>query len=463
MKRILYLLCLALFCAAAVPAQTNKKIKNLQSQRTALKKRLNESQQLLRSTNKSVKSQLANLNILSGQMEQQQKYIVGIEGEVNVLNGNIRQLTRELHKLQQDLADCKLKYSRSVMYMYRNRSTQNKLMFLFSSKNFSQMFRRLRYVMDYAKYQRAQGEVIKIKEKAVQDKRNQLLGVQTQKNTLLAEGRRENARLEQQHREHQQIVGELQKKQKQLQSTIRQTQNRYASLNKQIDRLIQQEIAAAERRRKAEEARREAARRKAEAARKAEEARRKAEAKKKERATASRSKSASKSKSTRSKSSSSTRSKAAPEAPRFQEQSDEDRRLSNNFAANKGRLPMPITGSYVISSHFGQYKVAGLSGVSLDNKGINITGRRGAQARAVFSGEVSAVFSFGGMINILVRHGSYISVYCNLSSAAVHKGQQVSTRQVLGTVAPDASGNCTLHFQLRRETTKLNPEAWLGR
>lgn len=451
MKRILYLLCLALFCATAVPAQTNKKIKNLQSQRTELKKRLNESQQLLRSTNKSVKSQLANLNVLSGQIEQQQKYIVGIEGEVNVLNGNIGQLTRELHKLQQELADCKLKYSRSVMYMYRNRSTQNKLMFLFSSKNFSQMFRRLRYVMDYAKYQRAQGEVIKIKEKAVHDKRNQLLGVQAQKNALLAEGRKENERLEQQHREHQQIVGELQKKQKQLQSTISQTQRRYASLNKQIDRLIQQEIAAAERRRKAEEARREAARRKAE------EARREAAAKKNRSAS-------SKSKSSKSKSSSSSsRSKSSTSTPRFQEQSSEDRRLSNNFAANKGRLPMPITGSYVISSHYGQYKVAGLSGVSLDNKGINITGRSGAQARAVFNGEVSAVFSFGGMINILVRHGSYISVYCNLSSASVHKGQQVSTRQVLGSVAPDASGNCTLHFQLRRETTKLNPESWLGR
>ena len=445
MKRILYLLCLALFCATAVPAQTNKKIKNLQSQRTELKKRLNESQQLLRSTNKSVKSQLANLNVLSGQIEQQQKYIVGIEGEVNVLNGNIGQLTRELHKLQQELADCKLKYSRSVMYMYRNRSTQNKLMFLFSSKNFSQMFRRLRYVMDYAKYQRAQGEVIKIKEKAVHDKRNQLLGVQAQKNALLAEGRKENERLEQQHREHQQIVGELQKKQKQLQSTISQTQRRYASLNKQIDRLIQQEIAAAERRRKAE------------AARKAEEARREAAAKKNRSAS-------SKSKSSKSKSSSSSsRSKSSTSTPRFQEQSSEDRRLSNNFAANKGRLPMPITGSYVISSHYGQYKVAGLSGVSLDNKGINITGRSGAQARAVFNGEVSAVFSFGGMINILVRHGSYISVYCNLSSASVHKGQQVSTRQVLGSVAPDASGNCTLHFQLRRETTKLNPESWLGR
>ena len=124
---------------------------------------------------------------------------------------------------------------------------------------------------------------------------------------------------------------------------------------------------------------------------------------------------------------------------------------------------MPITGSYAITTHYGQYNVEGLKGVQLDSKGINITGRPGAQARAVFKGEVTAVFTYGGQYNIIVRHGSYMSVYCNLSSTSVHRGQQVDSRQILGTVAPDASGNCTLHFQLRKETAKLNPEAWLGR
>lgn len=124
---------------------------------------------------------------------------------------------------------------------------------------------------------------------------------------------------------------------------------------------------------------------------------------------------------------------------------------------------MPITGPYVISSRYGQYNVAGLRGVQLDNKGINITGKVGAKARSIFDGEVSAVFSFGGYVNVMVRHGSYISVYCNLSSASVRRGQKVKTRDILGSVARDPSGNCMLHFQLRKETAKLNPESWLGR
>jgi septal ring factor EnvC (AmiA/AmiB activator) len=103
--------------------------------------------------------------------------------------------------------------------------------------------------------------------------------------------------------------------------------------------------------------------------------------------------------------------------------------------------------------------VEGLKNVRLDNKGINILGSPGAQARAIFNGEVSAVFAFGGTSVVMVRHGSYISVYCNLRSVSVSRGQKVSTRQTLGTVGTDN----ILQFQLRRETAKLNPEVWLGR
>ena len=120
---------------------------------------------------------------------------------------------------------------------------------------------------------------------------------------------------------------------------------------------------------------------------------------------------------------------------------------------------MPITGGYKIVSHFGQYNVEGLNNVRLDNKGINIKGSSGCQARSIFSGEVSAVFGFSGTMVVMVRHGAYISVYCNLRSVNVHRGQHVSTRQPLGTVGADN----ILQFQLRKETAKLNPEAWLGR
>ena len=142
-----------------------------------------------------------------------------------------------------------------------------------------------------------------------------------------------------------------------------------------------------------------------------------------------------------------------------------DRELSGNFANNRGKLPMPITGAYIITSHYGQYSVEGLRNVKLDNKGIDIQGKPGAQARAIFNGKVAAVFKLNGLFNILVRHGNYISVYCNLSSASVKQGDDVTTKQTLGQIFSDGAdnGRTVLHFQLRKEKEKLNPEPWLNR
>ncbi len=119
-------------------------------------------------------------------------------------------------------------------------------------------------------------------------------------------------------------------------------------------------------------------------------------------------------------------------------------------------MPLPVAGGRIVS-HFGQHGVQGLPGVVLDNKGINILGSRGAAARSIFNGEVSGVANVGGSWLVLVRHGAYISVYCNLASVSVSKGQQVSTGQTLGTVGRDN----ILQFQLRKERAKLNPEAWI--
>lgn len=122
---------------------------------------------------------------------------------------------------------------------------------------------------------------------------------------------------------------------------------------------------------------------------------------------------------------------------------------------------MPITGPYVIVGRYGKYTVS--KNVHLDNKGIDIRGKAGAKARAIFDGEVSAVFKYNGMNNVLVRHGNYISVYCNLSTVTVTKGSRVKTKEEIGTIQKDSSGDVVLHFQLRKETTKLNPEVWLRR
>lgn len=460
----------------SLPAQTNKKIRSLQRQQSTLKHNIAQQEKMLKSTKKDVNSQLANLQVINVQIEGQQKYVNGIHAELTELSTTISGLEQQLRLLEADLAVCKRRYQRSVSYMFRNKSSLSKWQFILSAKNFRQMYRRLRYMTQFSRYQRAQAEVIRQKEAQVQAKRNELLGVKTEKNRLYTEGQAETRKLQGQQQERQQVINDLNKRQKELQTSIAQQRRKAEQLNARIDQLIQQEIAAAERRRKAEAERR----RKAELARQAkakaqreQAAREKAAREKAERernAAAARRATAAKANTNRSKATATTKSTTkrnrnvtayTPKpttAPSVTIEENADRALSTSFAANRGRLPMPITGGYSITRHYGAYNVAGLNGVQLDSKGINITGSVGAQARAVFRGEVTAIFTYGGMYNVIVRHGSYMSVYCNLSSTAVRRGQNVETRQTIGTIATDASGNATLHFQLRKETARLNPE-----
>ena len=450
-------------------AQTNKQIRSLQKQQTTIKKDIASNEQLLRSTKKDVTSQLANLQVISAQIDRQSRYVDTIQAEVGQLSATLATLEEQLTRLETDLSECKRKYQRAVTYMFRNRMQTSKWQFILSAKNFRQMYRRLRYVTEFSKFQKAQAQLISQKEQTIRAKRDEVAGVKKEKNRLMAEGQAQKQQLEGQQRERQQVVDELNKKQKQLQGTLAQQRKKAAQLDARIDQLIKEEIAAAERRRKAEEARKaEAARQAKLKAEREKAAREKAEAARRKAAASGKSGNKGSGKATASSSSKSAKSKTRteepkPDTPRFTEADNADRALSGSFAANRGRLPMPITGSYAITTHYGQYNVDGLHGVQLDSKGINITAPAGAQARAVFQGEVTSIFTYGGMYNVIVRHGSYMSVYCNLASTSVRRGQEVSARQILGTVAPDATGNCTLHFQLRKETAKLNPEQWLGR
>ena len=483
------LLCILLLgTALALPAQTNKKIRSLQREQTSLKKKIANQEHMLKSTKKDVNSQLANLQVINVQIEGQQKYVNGIHAELTEVATTISGLERQLKLLEADLAVCKRRYQRSVSYIFHNRMQVSKWQFILSAKNFKQMYRRLRYLSSFSRYQRAQAEIIRQKEAQVQAKRNELLGVKTEKNRLLREGQAEQRKLQGQQQERQQVVNELNKRQAELQASIAQQRKKAAALDARIDQLIQQEIAAAERRRKAELARQARLKAQREQAQREQAARERAEAKRKATAAANAKKTAAKNgvktnkAGTKTTASGNTRSNTkrnatktgskprhtytqpveTSTAPAFAE-NNADRAINNSFAGSRGRLPMPITGSYAITRHYGSYSVAGLKGVQLDSKGINITGHPGAQARAVFKGEVTAIFTVGGLYNIIVRHGSYMSVYCNLSSTSVRRGQNVQAGQTLGTVATDASGNSTLHFQLRKETARLNPEAWLGR
>jgi len=481
MKRFLLLL-ISILIATTFSAQTNRKIKELQSKRGSIQKEISKKESLLKSTKKDVGSQLRGLNTLTGQIEERKRYITVIGNDVQTIDQEVGSLSQQLRNLELDLIDKKKKYESSVKYLYKNKSVEEKLMFILSSNSLSQTYRRLRYVKEYGTYQRIQGEEILKRQAQIGRKKSEMEEVKSAKENLLTEGQREKQKLELQEQEKKTIVSSLQKKQKGLQSEIAKHRRDANQLNAQIDRLINIEIEKA-RKLAAERARREAAaaeaaRRKAEAAASA---RRKAEAAEEAR----REKAAAESKSEKTEKSSRTakvekteravkaekvertetrKSEKVASAPVYSMDSS-DRQLSDNFERNRGSLPSPISGSHLIVSHYGQYAVDGLKNVKLDNKGIDIQGQPGAQARSIFNGEVAVVFQVNGLVNIIIRHGNYISVYCNLSSASVSKGQKVSTRQTIGRVYSDPSdGNRTiLHFQLRKETSKLNPEAWIGR
>lgn len=443
MKRIFFLIVSICF-TIAISAQTNKKIKELESKRGELQKQITQSETLLRSTKKDVGSQLSNLALLTNQIAERRKYIAVIENDVVAINKEINSLERQLTDLKRDLKDKKQKYESSVQYMYKNKSIQEKLMFIFSAEKLSQIYRRLRYVREYATYQRIQGEEIQKKQEQISRKKQELSLVRNEKTALLRQGENERAKLESQEKDKKTILTLLQKKQKGIQNEIRQKRKEAEKLNAQIDRLIEIEIAEAKKRAE-EEARREAeTRRKAEAA-----------ANKKENTE----------KSSTSKDAGSTKSAPTTKSTPVERYSMDkaDRQLSGSFERNKGLLPVPVSGAYMVVSHYGQYSVEGLKNVKLDNKGIDIRGKSGAVARTIFDGEVSAVFQYNGLVGVLVRHGNYISVYCNLSSASVSKGDKVKTKDTIGKIYTDDSGNTVLHFQLRKETTKLNPETWLNK
>lgn len=479
------------------PSYSTPAIKGLQAERNQIQQKIRQQEQALRANQADVKKRLQDLLVLNTQIDERQKNIEGIQKDIHGIDNNIGILTVQLQNLQSQLDQHKEKYIKSLQYSAKHHNVQENMMFIFSAESLTQLYRRMRFVKEYAAYQKAQGDIIKMKQQQIGEKNQQLKVVKRQKNTLLYKGQQEKKALEGQQGEQKKVVASLQQQQKTIQSVIAEQRQKDAELNKKIDALIAEEVAkararaaaeakrraeaAAEAKRKAEElarkkaaaeaAARENARRIAEA--KAREERLKAEARAAERAAdAAKRKEAEQLAREAEAARVATERKAQAEEERnqrdisnarksvedAQRMNSVDRMMSGGFEANKGRLPMPITGSYRIVSHFGQYNVEGLKNVTLDNKGINILGSSGCQARAIYDGEVSAVFGFSGSMVVMVRHGAYISVYCNLRSVNVSKGQKVSTRQTLGAVGADN----ILQFQLRRETAKLNPEAWLG-
>lgn len=433
MYRILFLF--ILLVSTSGWAQNSKKVRTLKAQQSQLEKTIKSKQREMETTQKAVKSGEQRIHDIGIRLEDRVKHIHSLEGELETLNAEIILIKDSLAELQRQLDEKKARFRRAVKMTRLYPKVKSPLLFVLSAKSVTQMYRRLRYTREYANYQYTLGQQIQERQAETALMRDKLVGKRTQMHGVMNELVAERRKLTQEQLTKQKEVKNLKKKQKDLAAEVNARKKELAALNKKIDDLIAYEIEQA--RKKAE---REAA------------ARRAAE----QRAAAQKN-------SGRSSGNATGKSSVTSAVKSSSWLTPEERQLSGNFEANRGRLPVPLTGPYRIAAHFGQYRVEGLSHVTLDNKGVNYSGQSGAHARSVFDGVVTAVFAFGGTKNVLIRHGSYISVYCNLSSVIVSKGQKIKTRDLIGTPANDDNGHPLLHFQLRKETAKLNPEVWIGR
>ena len=481
----------------SAPKKPTVTVNSLKNEQAQVRKQIREQERRLRANEQDVKKRLQNLMALTNEIADKRRTIDTIRHDISLLDGNIHTLEMQLKMLEKELQERKNRYQNSMRYMHRNRSIQSQMMFIFSAKNFSQMYRRLRFVREYAAYQQAQGEAVLSMQHQVNDAFVELKNSKREKNLLLSRGEQEKKSLENKQVEQEQVVSSLKKQQKTIQTIIDQQKKRDIELNAQIDRLIAEEIARAKARAEAEAKRKaaeaaakkraeELARKKAAAEAAAREnARRIAEAKaREEKAKAAARAAAKKSAEEKARAARAAREaekarlaaerKAAAEAKAREREvaeakkvtkteyavSSVDRQLTGNFESNRGRFPMPVVGSYRIVHRFGTNTVTDVKGhVTLDKKGIDIKGQPGAAVRCIFDGEVSAVFSYSGTTVVIVRHGSYLSVYCDLASVNVSRGQRVSTNQSLGRLGSDGM----MQFQRRKGNSKLKPESWLSR
>jgi len=467
-------------------------VKGLENERRALQAEKASNIKKNEQIKQGVKRGVENLMMLDVEIAQQRKVVDTIRNDVTRLTEHIKLLDRQYEILTEELEERRNRYMQSMRYMHRNRSVQNQLMFIFSAENFNQMYRRMRFSREYAAYQKAQGEAVKSKQEQVEQKKEELRQSKEHKNVLLARGMKEQQVLEGKQNQQQAQVEQLKKQQKTVEALIVEQQRREEELNARIDKLIAEELARerarleaeakkkaaeeaarkraeelARKRAAAEAARKENERRIAEARKREQEAREEARrASRKERAEAERkareAELALRQAEQKAREEDNAREREIAEAKKAEETyriPAEDRKMTGGFEANKGRLPIPITGAYRLVRGFGTYSPEGLSHVRLQSNGWHLKGQGGAKARCVFDGEVSGVYMQGGKYIVTVRHGKYISAYINLANVSVKKGQRVKTRDVLGSLGADQ----VMQFQLRNWSVLLNPSHWLGR
>jgi septal ring factor EnvC (AmiA/AmiB activator) len=411
----------------------------------------------LEQTKKNKSANLSQIILINKKINKREELINAIEEEVNNIDGQVQRLNDTISKITRNLNTLKEEYAQIIYSTYRNRGAYNRMMFIFSSHNFNQAYKRLKYLQQYTEYRKAQVASITAAKESLAYKKLEFEKRKSSKLTLKHTREQERNVLAEEKKQKDDRVKNLTSKEKKLLVKLRENEIALNRLQLAIESLVAAEIKKANE----EKARKAAAL--AEADRKA---KNKADAEKKASAkTESRPPvpaSAGPEAIAKAEVALPVPASPAPAKSNSMSATAEDYALTGSFAGNKGRLPSPVSKGSVIST-FGEHPHAEFQNIKIKNNGIDIISVPGAQAKVVFDGEVSSVLFIANLnYVVIVRHGDYLTVYSNLEDVSVKKGDKIKTGQSLGIVSTaEGENRSRLHFELWLGTIVQNPEGWI--
>ncbi|MBO7224527.1 MAG: peptidoglycan DD-metalloendopeptidase family protein [Bacteroidales bacterium] len=401
----------------------------LEKEKIKLEKEIASMNKILNETKKTKKMSTSELRVLEKKIAQRKKLIKNINSQMGMLNNEIKSTQQSIGELCKEITVLRESYAQMLRYAQKNKTNTDKLLFIFSSKDYKEAYQRYIFFRQFGDLQKEKLAQIQSKTNELSKRTNELELKRTNQEKLLQQELKNSKELNKEKTEKQKTVNQLQKKEKQLAKNLKDKQKQVKKLQQQIDNAIAAEV------KKQKEL---AAKKKQQMATNTTTNKKEAEA-----------------------------NKAAIETAKKKNYTiattPEEVALSSSFEANKGKLPWP-TSQGVIVSQYGVHKHPEVKGAVIENKGIDIRTTKGSTVRTIFKGEVSRVAKGPtGLLVVIIRHGEYMSVYANLKSVSVKNGQKVDTKQSIGTVSTNEDGVSEYKFQIFKGTHHLNPSIWLSK
>lgn len=428
--KTLFLLILSILVVGVNGQQGNyvNQRKALENQRKELVKKIQDTKKVLEETRKKQNKTLADLQVISRQIENREKVINTVADEIAMLEKQIVEQQVIISNLRDDITRLKQDYGKSLLGAYKQRNVYDKVMFIFAAQSFNQAIKRIQYLNQLGDFRKHQAELILHTQQQIIQELNEIIAAKREKQGLIVLKESEKKELEVDKKEESAVLVKLQEREKELRRTLAENERAARKLNDAIADLIQKEIAAA---------------------RKKEEESRKREGTTNPKTTAG---------VTKPKTTEAAKPKTASGDMYL---TPEAQRLSNDFESNKNALPWPVERG-TLAEKFGTHAHPTLKGVMINNNGVDIQTQPGSPVRSVFKGTVKSIFSIPGMGKIvLISHGKYYTAYAKLASVNVKEGQSVDTRETIGNVLTNDDDETEVHFEIWKVQEKQNPELWL--